>query len=395
VTYGENGRGVAEALAHGNGSEYVGGWFDQTGSVQTNGIARWDGSTWHSMGSGLAGGASATGPSVDTILVYGNQVFIGGDFSSVNRVPATDIAVYDGSKWSAVGHGVNANVDILAMSAGYLYAGGSFPRAGGKAVGAPIARWKLGTALTSTSGWSALGPLFAAGGIGAIAFDGPYVFVGGNLQLCVSGSPCDNGTSTKTTPCETATGFDVNGLMVWDKATPGVWYYPFGCGVTLGGIRPGTVNSLWMSGTTLYVGGYFDHAGIAGVSPNSIAAMNIASLNLSVLDQHKTKWSALGTGVGAAGDRVASLTAVGKTLYVGGAFSKAGGLAAKGVAQWNIATSKWSPLGSGLGCVPDDCTVSYANAVDAAPNGIFVAGNFGTAGGKGSDNFARWVPPAS
>jgi trimeric autotransporter adhesin len=37
VTYGENSRGFTLALAHGSSGEYVGGWFDQVGSVRTNG----------------------------------------------------------------------------------------------------------------------------------------------------------------------------------------------------------------------------------------------------------------------------------------------------------------------------------------------------------------------
>jgi hypothetical protein len=64
------------------------------------------------------------------------------------------------------------------------------------------------------------------------------------------------------------------------------------------------------------------------------------------------------------------------------------------VAQWNLTTLGWSALGSGLSCVSDDCTGTYANAVDAAPSGIYVAGNFGVAGAQGSDNFALWHPPA-
>jgi hypothetical protein len=163
-----------------------------------------------------------------------------------------------------------------------------------------------------------------------------------------------------------------------------------------GTASPGDVNSLLLVGKTLYVGGFFDHAGITGSSPNQVAAMNIASLNLTVLDQTKTKWSKLGTGIGNDnnGDQVASLTTAGNVLYAGGEFSTAGGVAAAGVAQWNLTTPAWSALGSGLSCVSDDCTSTYANAVDAAPGGIYVAGNFGIAGVQGSDNFALWHPPA-
>jgi hypothetical protein len=397
VTFGENAHGAGLALAHGPAGEYVGGWFDQTGSAQTTGISLWNGTAWQSLGKGLAGGVSATGPTVQAIAVYKNQVFIGGDFSSVSGVKASNIAAYSGGKWDAVGGGTDAAVESLAVSGNYLYAGGGFGKAGGASVGAPVARWKLGTALTSAAGWSALGPVFGAGDVTAIAFDGSWVILGGNLADCVLGSPCDNGTSTGTVPCETASGYDINGLIMWNTGQPGKWYYPFGCGVTVGSgslATPGDVNSLLMTGTTLYAGGYFDHAGISGASPNQVAAMNVASLGLSTLNANKTKWGALGSGAGNDnnGDEVTSLASAGNVLYVGGMFSKAGGVSTPGVAQWNISTPRWSALGSGLGCVTGDCTANYASAVDAAPSGIFVTGNFGTAGGVGSDNLALWSP---
>ena len=397
ITYGENGRGFGITLAHGTAGEYVGGWFDQAGSVQTKGVALWNGTTWQSLGSGVAGGGGATGPMVEAIAVNNNQVFIGGQFASVSGVKARNIAVYSGGAWHAVGGGTNGEVATLAVAGGYLYAGGSFSTAGGASTGAPVARWKLGTSFGSTAGWSALGPVFGAGSVTSLAFDGSWVILGGNLADCVPNSPCNNGTSTGTVPCETASGYDINGLIMWNTTNPGTWYYPFGCGVTAGSgatATPGDVTSLLLSGTTLYVGGSFDHAGITGASPNQVAAMNIASLDLSVLNSTKTKWSKLGTGVGndANGDSVGSLSTTGGILYAGGSFGSAGGVPATGVAQWNIAAPGWSSLGSGLGCVSGDCTFTYANAVDATASGIYVTGNFGIAGVQGSDSFALWTP---
>jgi hypothetical protein len=292
-------------------------------------------------------------------------------------------------------------VQVLHVSTGYLYAGGSFDKAGGKPVGAPVARWKLGTALTSTAGWSKLGPLFGAGGITSIAFDAKWVILGGDLSDCVQNSPCDHGgTQHNTTPCETFSGYDINGMIMWNTSTPGKWYYPFGCGVTVGsgaGAAPGNAETLLRVGTTLYVGGFFDHAGILHMSPNQVAANNIASLGLSVLQSSKTLWKPLksGAGLDTNGDSVASLASAGGKLYVAGDFPKAGGLTARGVAQWNPQSSTWTTMGTALGCPDGSCGVPpYASGVDAAPDGIYVAGNFGTAGQKGSDNIARWTPPA-
>jgi hypothetical protein len=396
LTYGENGRGFGLALAHGSGSEYVGGWFDQLGSAKTTGIARWDGKAWHTMGAGVAGGSTSEGPFVYAIAVDGTQVFIGGDFSSVSGVVAKNIAVWNGTKWAAVGGGTTGAVQALALNGGYLYAGGSISKAGGRSTGAPIARWKMTSPLTSTAGWSPLGPLFAAGGIVTMAFFGKYLMVGGDLSFCGPGSPCDNGSSEGTTPCETASGWDVNGLMLWDSATPGKWYYPFGCGVTLGvgDSQPGEVTSLLLDGQTLYVGGSFDHAGIPGVSANSLVANNIASLSLSALSVAKSKWSALGTGAGndADGNIVNSLARAGGLLYAGGEFVKAGGVPAVSLAQWNITTSKWSAVDGSLGCSAYDCTSTYANAVDSSAAGVYVTGNFSAAGGKASGNLGLYQP---
>jgi hypothetical protein len=399
VTYGETASGFGIVLAHGAAGEYLGGWFNQTGPVKTNGVSLWNGTAWQPLGSGIAGGDSPAGPMVEAIAVNGSQVFIGGDFTSVGGVKATDIAVYTGGTWHAVGGGTNGVVESLGVSAGYLYAGGGFTKAGGSATGAPVARWKLGTAFTKAAGWSALGPLFGVGDVTSMAFDGDMVFLGGNLAQCVAGSPCADGSATGTTPCETASGYDINGLVMWETTQPGTWFYPFGCGVTVStgaAATPGNVTSLLLVGSTLYVGGFFDHAGISGASPNQVAAMNVAGLGLSVLNQTKTKWSALGSGIGNDdnGDSVGSLTSAGNVLYAGGSFSSAGGVPASGVAQWNIAAPGWSAMGSGLNCLSLDCIGTYANSVDAGPGGIYVAGNFDIAGAGGSDNFALWAPPA-
>jgi hypothetical protein len=47
-------------------------------------------------------------------------------------VGANRIARWNGSAWSALGSGVNSNVYALAMSGSDLYAGGGFTTAGGK-----------------------------------------------------------------------------------------------------------------------------------------------------------------------------------------------------------------------------------------------------------------------
>ncbi|MCI0539834.1 MAG: hypothetical protein L0Z50_31890, partial [Verrucomicrobiales bacterium] len=76
------------------------------------------------MGSGLNG-------NVNALAVSGSDLFVGGWFTAAGGAPASRIAKWDGSVWSALGSGVGANVNALAASGTDLYVGGAFNTAGG------------------------------------------------------------------------------------------------------------------------------------------------------------------------------------------------------------------------------------------------------------------------
>src|SRR5947207_797535 len=107
-----------------------GGYFTNAGGVTASYIARWDGSCWSALGSGI------TGPYpnvfVLALAVSGDDLYAGGYFTNAGAVPANSIAKWDGSTWSALGSGMNYTVSALAVSGSNLYAGGSFSTAGGK-----------------------------------------------------------------------------------------------------------------------------------------------------------------------------------------------------------------------------------------------------------------------
>ena len=69
----------------------------------------------------------------------------------------------------------------------------------------------------------------------------------------------------------------------------------------------GSVSALAVSGSTLYAGGYFTNAG--GIAANYIAQWNGSS------------WSAVGSGMN---NRVEALAVSGSTLYAGGGFHDGG-----------------------------------------------------------------------
>ncbi|OQB93629.1 MAG: hypothetical protein BWX84_00479 [Verrucomicrobia bacterium ADurb.Bin118] len=62
----------------------------------------------------------------------GSDLYAGGWFTTAGGVAANYIAKWDGSSWSALGSGMNNGVSALAMSGSDLYVGGWFTTAGGK-----------------------------------------------------------------------------------------------------------------------------------------------------------------------------------------------------------------------------------------------------------------------
>ena len=68
------------------------------------------------------------------------NLYIGGAFTVVGDIGAKFIAKWNGSSWSALGSGMNNWVYALAVSGSNLYAGGSFTTAGGSTAHG-IAKW--------------------------------------------------------------------------------------------------------------------------------------------------------------------------------------------------------------------------------------------------------------
>src|SRR5204863_345530 len=86
---------------------------------------------WISMG-GIPG---ANGEVVAAVVDGSGNLYIGGYFTLVDEVIANSIAKWNGSSWSALGSGVCCGgvVSTLAVSGSDLYAGGYFTSAGGSA----------------------------------------------------------------------------------------------------------------------------------------------------------------------------------------------------------------------------------------------------------------------
>jgi hypothetical protein len=132
---GTNGIVVFALAFDDSGNLYAGGEFDTAGGIAANNIAKWNGSSWGSLGSGMNNTVRALG--VDK----SGNIYAGGEFDTAGGVAANRIAKWDGNAWSALGSGTNSGVWALAIdSSGSLYAGGDFTSAGGVAANC-IAKW--------------------------------------------------------------------------------------------------------------------------------------------------------------------------------------------------------------------------------------------------------------
>ena len=122
------------ALAYGNGLLYAGGTFTNAGSVAVNHVAQWNGTSWSALGSGISG---ANSPNIVTsIEVSGNNVYFAGNFTNAGGVLASNVAVWNGSSWSAMGSGTasttSPTVSAVAAAGNDVYVGGQFNFAGDK-----------------------------------------------------------------------------------------------------------------------------------------------------------------------------------------------------------------------------------------------------------------------
>jgi len=149
---GVNGN-VYSVASDGRGNLYVGGSFTGAGGVSAKNIAKWNGTSWSALGSGMSGYDQLT--VVFTLAFDGSgTLYAGGNFTEAGGAPANYIAKWDGTAWSSLGSGISGSeysyVHVFAFDgSGDLYACGDFSTAGEKA-SLNIARWAADSALAAS-----------------------------------------------------------------------------------------------------------------------------------------------------------------------------------------------------------------------------------------------------
>jgi hypothetical protein len=307
--------GIIEALViASNGDVYVGGRFSQVGSVSAYNVAKWNGTTWSSLDTGISNGTD--GLIFALALASNGDLYVGGVFGNAGGVAAPNVAKWNGVAWSSLGSGAsndiapgstasNGAVHALAIvSNGDVYVGGSFSLAGGLPVN-NVAKWN-GTVWSSLGTGTSNGVTSNQRAVPATIY--ALAAAGTSVYLC--------GAFTQ------AGGTTASGVVKWNGSfsTLGSAFSIYDTMLCLAVASDGDV----------YVGGQFTQAG--GVAARGVARWN------------GTTWSSVGGGPNNYVYALA-LTSTGD-LYAGGLFTTAGSTPVSNVAKWN--GSAWSSLGTGL-----------------------------------------------
>ena len=137
--------GLVYSLAKLNGEIYVGGRFDKAGGVGANSIARWDGTNWAALGSGVGG---ENLQDVNALVPYGTDLYVGGRFLTAGSVSSRAVARWNATTqtWAGLEGGLSGSdfalTHALARHEQRLYAGGIFMTAGG-APASGFAQWHI------------------------------------------------------------------------------------------------------------------------------------------------------------------------------------------------------------------------------------------------------------
>lgn len=347
---------------------YVGGEFHIAGNTAASNFAVWDGKRWSALGAEPAGAVE--------YMIPGRNGNIFAMVRSYRDGLERGIYCWDGSRWNGIDiPGDREIVTALAVDqTGALIAGiSSYTNGGWRGW---IGRWADGT-------WNALGEPMKNCFVKSLVIDGGRIFAGGYFSL--------SGTEGH--------------VILWDGLSWSV------IGRAQGGWRssyPDLVSLALDGKGNLYAGG--DFSGIGDTAATNFACWdgkNWSSPGQRPLEVVRrlfsdekgriyvspgnpdveipfihcwdgSGWKEIPAGMNGP---VKAMVVDGDEIYAGGEFNAAGGTGVSGIARWD--GKSWSALGTGLnGPV-------YALTSDVQGR-LFAGGNFQTAGGQRAFGVAVW-----
>jgi len=378
----------------------------------------WNGSTWSVLANGWDGRL------VRALAVDGAGHLYAGGWAGKNR--SSNVAVWDGSKWSGVGDGTDNVVTSLAVDrTGKLYVGGRFQKAGGQTAHC-LAIWANGA--WRSGNMADLGP---NGIVDRVLVDpAGGLYVDGRLEGMGQGftTMARWDGSSWSVPPKFPIAFDSTGAFYagsWDYGQPGFtslrrwdWHdwNKLGNGMderaaivatagpddlfvatTSDDAKKSTV-ARWKNGawsdlrcplhwvTALAV----DRAGnllAGGRLPNPPGKWTVLGdwPPIGVFRWNGTAWSVVAQQK--LGNILALATDGTGNLYVAGQFKEMADAKSMSVARWD--GHAWLALDAGVSDGQGGPGRVSALAVDATGN-LYAAGQFETAGGSPARNIARW-----
>jgi hypothetical protein len=192
--------GYVSALAMSGPDLYAGGSFSTAGGSPANMIAKWNGTNWTALGSGPLVSSTISRPTdfdvtVMDIDISGTDIYVVGGVDDDYGTGVGFVSKWNGTTWTDLPISLNYRLLALAMSGSDVYAGGQFSTAGSVAAN-NIARW-------NGSKWEPLGS-GTNGYVKAIAALGTDVFVGGNFTT--AGCHVSAGFARYSRPAVTVSG---------------------------------------------------------------------------------------------------------------------------------------------------------------------------------------------
>ena len=300
------GDSLVHTLGFGGGRLLVGGIQELGGGVIRNSAAALDLATgqataWNPDLSN--GNASTSDDAVQSLIVSGGNVILGGDFSQVGGVARTRLAKVSvsGTLDSAFTPAANGSVKALAAASdGTVYVGGSFTSLAG------TTRNRVGALSASGALISAFNPN-ANGEVNALLLDGSTLTLGGSFSQVT--------TTTRRGLARVATADGA--LQTWDPNSASTTFP--------------TIATLAKLGNTLYFGGSFSKVSSFDRSNLGAVAFDTGSI---------TAWDP------GANSSVSALALSDTSLLIGGSFTAIGGATRNGKTALVDAigtTSAWNP----------------------------------------------------
>jgi trimeric autotransporter adhesin len=344
-------------VAHDDGTGiamYTGGTFTSIGGTAASRIAKWDGTAWSPLGSGILNNE------VYAVASFGGGLYAAGYFDGAGDVPGTEkIAKWNGSAWESIDAQLalwsNQLWGLTTWDDGTgeaLYIAGNYENIGGVQGASFFARYDGESFSTLGAPIGGAVPLIVYTSYAWDDGTGEAIYIGGRFL--------------------TVDGISASRIAKWD----GQQWSALGSGVTGTGVSP-SVNIMRAfddgTGEQLYVAGQaFTSAG--GQPANRVARWN------------GTEWSAVGAGFddGIVWGLEVFDDGNGEALYAFGTFTASGGAPVNRVARWNGKT--WEQVGNGAnGSV-------YRAAVhdDGSGNAMYVGGAFTSIANVQANRIARY-----